>query len=102
MSEQLVQRGRHIAQGTIDCAKYALQYGVSLNIAGGTHHSFTNKGEGFCLLNDVGIAGNYLLKNKLAQKILVVDLDVHQGNGTAQIFRDNPDVYTFSIHGEKN
>ena len=102
MSEQLVQRGRHIAQGTIDCAKFAIQDGVSLNIAGGTHHSFTNRGEGFCLLNDVGIAGNYLLKNKLAKKILVVDLDVHQGNGTAQIFKDNPQVFTFSMHGEKN
>lgn len=102
MSANLVQRGRYIAQGTIDCAKYAMQYGVSLNIAGGTHHSFTNRGEGFCLLNDVGIAGNYLLKKNLAQKILVVDLDVHQGNGTAQVFKDETRVFTFSMHGEKN
>jgi acetoin utilization deacetylase AcuC-like enzyme len=102
MSENLVRRGRHIAQGTIACAKYAMEYGVSLNIAGGTHHSFTNRGEGFCLLNDVGIAGNYLLKNQLAKKILVVDLDVHQGNGTAQVFKDDPRVFTFSMHGEKN
>ncbi|MEZ4949191.1 MAG: histone deacetylase [Saprospiraceae bacterium] len=102
MSENLVQRGRHIAKGTIDCAEFAFKYGVSLNIAGGTHHSFIHKGEGFCLLNDVGIAGNYLLKKRLAKKILVIDLDVHQGNGTAQIFKDEPAVFTFSLHGEKN
>jgi len=102
ISEQLIHRGRHIAQGTIDCAKFALQYGVALNIAGGTHHSFTYKGEGFCLLNDIAIASNYLLKNGLAQNILIVDLDVHQGNGTAQIFRSEKRVFTFSMHGENN
>ena len=102
LSEQLVQRGRHIAQGTIDCAMYAQQFGVSLNVAGGTHHSFTDRGEGFCLLNDIGIASNYLLSESLVKKILVVDLDVHQGNGTAQIFRNDHRVFTFSMHGEKN
>jgi len=102
LSETLVRRGTHISQGTIDCALFAQKYGVALNIAGGTHHSFTNRGEGFCLLNDIAIASNYLLNNNLAQKILVVDLDVHQGNGTAQIFKNENRVFTFSMHGEKN
>lgn len=102
ISETLIRRGTHISQGTIDCALYAQQYGVALNVAGGTHHSFTYKGEGFCLLNDIAIASNYLLKKKLAQKILVVDLDVHQGNGTAQIFQYEDRVFTFSMHGAKN
>ncbi len=100
--EDLIQRGRHIAQGTIDCCKYAFEYGVAMNIAGGTHHSFKDRGEGFCLLNDFAIASNYLLKNKLAEQILIIDLDVHQGNGTAKIFENEPRVFTFSVHGEKN
>lgn len=102
LSEALITRGRHISKGTIQCALYAQQYGISMNIAGGTHHSFTNRGEGFCILNDFAIASNYLLHHQLAKKILIVDLDVHQGNGTAQIFQDNPSVFTFSVHGEKN
>ena len=102
MSDKLVQRGRHIANGTVQCANYSRKYGVALNVAGGTHHSFTYKGEGFCLLNDIAIAANYLLHHNIADKILVIDLDVHQGNGTAQIFRDDPRVFTFSIHGAKN
>lgn len=102
MSEQLVIRGTYISNGTIECAEFALQHGVSMNIAGGTHHSFTYKGEGFCLLNDIAIASNFLLKKGLAKKILVIDLDVHQGNGTAQIFQNNPNVFTFSMHGAKN
>jgi len=102
LSAALVERERIINQGTIDAANFALQYGVSMNIAGGTHHAFTDRGEGFCLLNDIAIAALYLLKNKKAKKILVVDLDVHQGNGTAEIFRHNPDVFTFSMHGKGN
>jgi len=102
MSEQLVARGRHIAQGTIQCARFALQHGVAMNIAGGTHHAFTYKGEGFCLLNDIAIAANDLLRRGLVHQILVVDLDVHQGNGTAQIFRKEKRVFTFSMHGAKN
>mgnify|MGYP001950028747 FL=1 len=73
-----------------------------MNIAGGTHHAFTNRGEGFCLLNDIALGSNFLLKEGLAQKILVVDLDVHQGNGTAEIFRNEARVFTFSMHGAKN
>ncbi|MGD1841630.1 MAG: histone deacetylase [Thermonemataceae bacterium] len=102
LSEQLVEREIIIAQGTIQCALFAQQYGVSLNVAGGTHHAFTDRGEGFCLLNDIAIAAYYLLDHQLAERILVVDLDVHQGNGTAQIFRQEPRVFTFSMHGAKN
>lgn len=102
MSEQLVTRGTHIANGTVQCARYAQTYGVALNIAGGTHHSFTDRGEGFCLLNDIGIAANYLLRKEIVKRVLVVDLDVHQGNGTAQIFKHEPRVFTFSMHGAKN
>ena len=102
MSELLVWRGRHISNGTVQCALFAKEFGCSMNIAGGTHHSFTYKGEGFCVLNDIGIAANYLLKNQLSEKILVIDLDVHQGNGTAQIFQHEKRVFTFSMHGEKN
>lgn len=102
MSEMLVHRGRFIANGTIQCALYALQFGVALNIAGGTHHAFTNRGEGFCLFNDIAIAANYLLQNNISKKMLIVDLDVHQGNGTAQIFQGDARVFTFSMHGERN
>lgn len=102
MSEKLVTRGRHIAHGTWDCVGYAQKHGVAMNIAGGTHHSFTYKGEGFCVLNDIGIAANNALHAGISKKILVIDLDVHQGNGTAQIFRHEPRVFTFSMHGAKN
>lgn len=102
MSEQLVRREITIMNGTLQAALYALDYGIAFNIAGGTHHSFTNKGEGFCLLNDIAIAANFLLDKNIVRQVLVIDLDVHQGNGTAQIFSGNPDVFTFSMHGEKN
>ena len=102
LSEQLVRRETIIAQGTIDCTTYAMKYGVAMNIAGGTHHAFTNRGEGFCLLNDIALAANHLLNNELARQILVVDLDVHQGNGTAQIFQNDDRVFTFSMHGAGN
>lgn len=102
MRSELIQRSKVIAQGTIDCALYAQQYGVALNVAGGTHHAYADRGEGFCLLNDIAIASNYLLDEGLAQQILVIDLDVHQGNGTAKLFEDNPQVFTFSMHGAAN
>jgi len=102
MTPALIQRGTHIAHGTYLGARYAMQNGVAMNIAGGTHHSFADRGEGFCVFNDIAIAANALLHKQLAQKILVIDLDVHQGNGTAKIFEDNPAVFTFSMHGEKN
>jgi len=102
LSEELITRGTHISQGTIDCSLFAQKFGVALNIAGGTHHAFADYGEGFCLLNDIAIASNYLLNLQLARKILVVDLDVHQGNGTAKIFEQEDRVFTFSMHGAKN
>ena len=102
LSQQLVEREITIMNGTVQAALFALQYGIAMNVAGGTHHAFTDRGEGFCLLNDIAIAANYLLQHKLVQKILVVDLDVHQGNGTAQIFSQDPRVFTFSMHGAKN
>lgn len=102
LSAELVEREITIAKGTIECALYAQQFGVAMNIAGGTHHAFTNRGEGFCLLNDMAIAANYLLNNNLATSILIVDLDVHQGNGTAEIFKNEDRVFTFSMHGANN
>lgn len=102
MTQELIQREITIMNGTLMCTDFAREFGVAMNIAGGTHHAFTNKGEGFCLLNDIAIASNYLLDTGGAKKILVVDLDVHQGNGTAQIFKDEPRVFTFSMHGANN
>lgn len=98
LSNELVNREVVIMNGTVQAALFALEHGIGMNIAGGTHHAFTDRGEGFCLLNDIGIAANYLLKHKGFNKILVVDLDVHQGNGTAQIFQHEPRVFTFSMH----
>jgi acetoin utilization deacetylase AcuC-like enzyme len=102
LSQQLVDRELIITGGTVRAAKFALELGAAMNIAGGTHHAYTNRGEGFCLLNDIAISANYLLGQNLARQILVVDLDVHQGNGTAQIFQNDDRVFTFSMHGEKN
>lgn len=101
-SPALTQRELVITQGTIDCCHYAFEYGVAMNVAGGTHHAFADRGEGFCLLNDFAVAANYLLHKKLAQKILIIDLDVHQGNGTARLFAKEPRVFTFSMHGDHN
>ena len=101
-SPALTQRELIIAQGTIDGCMYAMENGVAMNIAGGTHHAFKNRGEGFCMLNDQAIASNYLLNNNLAKKILIIDLDVHQGNGTAKLFEHEPNVFTFSMHGKNN
>lgn len=101
-SPELTLRERVIAQGTIDCCHYALQHGVALNVAGGTHHAFRDRGEGFCLLNDMAIAANVLLRDKAASRILIIDLDVHQGNGTASLFENEPAVFTFSMHGAHN
>jgi acetoin utilization deacetylase AcuC-like enzyme len=102
LSARLVERSRRISKGTIDGCHYAFQNKIAFNAAGGTHHAGSNWGEGFCLLNDQAISANYLLSNKLASSILIVDLDVHQGNGTAEIFEHNDRVITFSMHGEHN
>ena len=102
LSPELVEREIIIMQGTAQAALFALEFGIGMNVAGGTHHAFTDRGEGFCLLNDMAIAANYLLQYQNINKILVVDLDVHQGNGTAQIFTNEPQVFTFSMHSGHN
>lgn len=101
-SPELTLRELIITQGTIDCCYAAFESGIALNVAGGTHHAFAGRGEGFCLLNDQAVAANYLLYRKLAKKILIVDLDVHQGNGTAKLFENEQRVFTFSMHGKHN
>jgi acetoin utilization deacetylase AcuC-like enzyme len=113
LSPELVVRSATIADATLKCALFAQKYGVSINITGGMHHAFSDHGEVFCLLNDVAIAANYLINNKLCKKILIIDLDVHQGSGTAEIFSQSPNkwreeareqggIFTFSMHGTKN
>jgi acetoin utilization deacetylase AcuC-like enzyme len=101
-SPQLTLREWIITQGTIDCCFHAMRDGVALNVAGGTHHAFADRGEGFCLLNDFAVAANFLLQQGVVSKILVIDLDVHQGNGTAKIFEGDDRVFTFSMHGKNN
>jgi acetoin utilization deacetylase AcuC-like enzyme len=101
-SRELAIRSRLAVQGTINAGLMALQDGIAGNLAGGTHHAMPDHGEGFCVYNDVAVAIKVLRNSKWAKRILVLDCDVHQGNGTAEIFRNEPDVYTFSIHGEKN
>ncbi len=102
LTSALVEREQIIAQGTIECCYHALKNGIAMNIAGGTHHAYANHGEAFCLLNDQAIAAAHLLDHKLAKRILIIDLDVHQGNGTAHIFKSNRSVFTFSVHGASN
>jgi acetoin utilization deacetylase AcuC-like enzyme len=102
MTPLLVERGRHIAAGTLQCVEYAIKHGISMNAAGGTHHAFKEKGEGFCVFNDIAIAANHLIHSNKFNNILIVDLDVHQGNGSASIFNGQGQVFTFSMHGAKN
>ena len=102
LSARLIEREMRIAKGTIDGCVFAFKNRIAFNVAGGTHHAGTNWGEGFCMLNDQAIAANYLLNSNLASSILIIDLDVHQGNGTAQIFENEPGVFTFSMHGANN
>lgn len=102
LTEDLVYRERIIADGTMKGCEFALENGIAMNIAGGTHHAFTDRGEAFCMLNDQAIGARYLQAKNLAKKILIVDLDVHQGNGTAEIFQNDASVFTFSMHGAGN
>ena len=102
LSTELIERELRIANGTILGCEKAVENGIAFNIAGGTHHAFTNRGEAFCMLNDQAIGARYLLDKKLASKILIIDLDVHQGNGTAEIFANDDQVFTFSVHGKTN
>ncbi len=101
-SKALVRRSFLAAGGTIGAAHWALAHGVGSNLAGGTHHAFADHGEGFCVLNDVAIAIRVLRRAGLLTRVAVIDCDVHQGNGTATIFADDPAVFTFSMHGAKN
>jgi acetoin utilization deacetylase AcuC-like enzyme len=100
--DQSVLWAKNAAAGAIYAAVQALEQGIGLSLAGGTHHAYSNHGEGFCILNDVAVASNYLLHKGLAKKILILDLDVHQGNGSAAIFANDQRVFTFSMHGKDN
>jgi len=102
ISQQLVEREFVIAGGTVEGALKALKNGIAFNIAGGTHHAYPTHGEAFCMLNDQAIAAHYLLDQQLVKKVLIIDLDVHQGNGTAVIFEKENRTFTFSMHGQKN
>jgi len=102
LDEALVKREFLIAGGTIMGAEKALDFGIAMNIAGGTHHAFSDRGEAFCLLNDQAIGAQHLLDKGYVKKVLILDLDVHQGNGTAAIFKNRSDVFTCSVHGAKN
>lgn len=101
-SESLVRRSFHAISGTIEAARHCLESGIASNLAGGTHHAYPDRGEGYCVLNDAAVAIRVLQREGLAERFLIVDLDVHQGDGTAFIFRDSPEVFTFSMHGAKN
>ncbi len=101
-SESLVRRTFLAVSGTINASFHALETGIASNLAGGTHHSFPTHGEGFCVLNDVAVAIRVLQRETLANRFLIVDCDVHQGNGTAFIFQNEEEIFTFSMHGEKN
>lgn len=103
LSKELIEREKLIMQGGIDASMFAFENNsISMNIAGGTHHAYSNRAEGFCLLNDIAIAAAKLIHDYGLKKVLVVDLDVHQGNGTAEIFTNREDVFTFSMHGRNN
>lgn len=98
-SPELIERGLVIMQGNIDVAPRALKHVVGLNLAVGTHHTFVDRGEGFCLLNEIAIANNYLLNQKLCQKILIIDLDVYTGNDTTKLFENWTEVFILSMPG---
>jgi acetoin utilization deacetylase AcuC-like enzyme len=101
-SPEMVERSRRSVGATIAAAHAALDDGAAANLAGGTHHSFAGRGEGYCVFNDVAVAARVLQRDGCARAIAIVDLDVHQGNGTAAIFAADQSVFTFSMHGEKN
>jgi acetoin utilization deacetylase AcuC-like enzyme len=101
-SAELLERSVCSVGGTLAAMSHALEYGYGINLAGGTHHAFADRGEGFCVFNDLAIASRKAILEGSAKKILIVDLDVHQGNGTAKIFEDEASVFTLSVHGERN
>ena len=101
-SPGLCERSLRTVQCTVEAAGDALEHGAGINLAGGTHHAFPSHGEGFCVFNDVAVAIRVLQRDGRIQRAAVIDLDVHQGNGTARIFGEDPDVFTFSMHGARN
>jgi acetoin utilization deacetylase AcuC-like enzyme len=101
-SDSLVRRSRASVQGTLSAARIAIREGIGINLAGGTHHAFPDRGEGYCVLNDIAIAIRVLQRDRWMQRMAVIDCDVHQGNGTAAVFAEEPDVFTFSVHGANN
>jgi acetoin utilization deacetylase AcuC-like enzyme len=101
-SPQMAERARRSVGATMAASRAALQWGVAANLAGGTHHAFSDRGEGFCVFNDVAVASRVLLRDQLVRRVAVVDCDVHQGNGTAAIFGNEAAVFTFSMHGAHN
>src|SRR5215212_10013610 len=101
-SEKMVERSRRASGGTLGACLAALDEGLAANLAGGTHHAFSDRGEGYCVFNDSAIAARAVQAAGLAERVVVIDTDVHQGNGTAEILRDDPTVFTFSVHGAKN
>ena len=102
LTEQLIAREMIIADGTLKACEFAIKNGIAMNIAGGTHHAYSDRGEAFCMLNDQAIGAKYIQQRGVANKVLIVDLDVHQGNGTAEIFENDTSVFTFSMHGKTN
>jgi acetoin utilization deacetylase AcuC-like enzyme len=98
----LVERSRRSVGGTMGAARAALASGVAVNLSGGTHHAFAHRGEGFCIFNDVAVAVRVVQGEGRARRVAILDLDVHQGNGTAHIFRKSPEVFTMSVHGANN
>ncbi len=101
-TELMVERSRRASGGTLDACRAALEDGLAANLAGGTHHAFADRGEGYCIFNDSAIAARALQHEGLVEKVIIIDTDVHQGNGTAAILEDDDSIFTFSIHGEKN
>ncbi len=101
-SPELVVRSRYAVGGTIDACRAALMEGLAVNLAGGTHHAYPDHGEGYCVFNDVAIAARAMQFERRASRVVILDCDVHQGNGTAMIFAGDPTVFTFSVHGAKN
>jgi acetoin utilization deacetylase AcuC-like enzyme len=101
-SPQMIERSRRSSGGTIGDCRVALQEGVAVNLAGGTHHAYPDHGEGYCLFNDSAIAARAIQAEGWAKRVVIIDCDVHQGNGTAALFTDDPTAFTFSIHGAKN
>jgi acetoin utilization deacetylase AcuC-like enzyme len=101
-SPELVERSRRSVGGTMEAGRAALDDGMGVNLSGGTHHAFPDRGEGFCVFNDVAVAARVVQREGRARRVVILDLDVHQGNGTAAVFRADPSVFTFSLHGADN